>query len=104
MLNAIISNEYEPINEILESNERLNQLVTKIKSIDKELFMSDIRDTNNKFGSMEELLRLEIELANKILLIKSKNTVNMWRYNNVRCKKITRICPRLRRTKEKKPN
>lgn len=46
MLNTIISNEYEklvedePIKEILESNERLNELVMKIKSIDKELFMN----------------------------------------------------------------
>lgn len=44
MLNTIISNEYErlvenePIKEILESDKRLDELVTKIKSIDKELF------------------------------------------------------------------
>jgi len=83
MLNTIISNEFEilienePIKEILESNEILNELVMQIKSIDKELFinldseigsnislnsryyfekgfksavklMNDIRDINNK--------------------------------------------------------
>jgi len=83
MLNTIISNEFEilienePIKEILESNERINELMIKIKSIHKELFaelddeigsnislnsrfyfkqgfesaiklMNDIRDINNK--------------------------------------------------------
>jgi hypothetical protein len=44
MLKTIISNEFErvvenePNNKILESDKRLNELVIKLKFIDKELF------------------------------------------------------------------
>lgn len=44
MLNTIINNEFEravesePSNDILQSDSRINELVKKLESIDKELF------------------------------------------------------------------
>lgn len=53
MLNTIISDEFErvvenePSNEILESDKIINELITKLKSIDKDLFAK----LDNEIGS-----------------------------------------------------
>ena len=83
MLNTIISNEFEilienePIKEILESNEILNELVMQIKSIDKELFINLDREIGSNISLnsryyFEKGFKSAVKLMNDIRDINNK--------------------------------